>query len=110
MKAVEFVKKHGWDAVINAVKSTNAEETAAFESKDLDPILAKNGSVIGFNVKVYRIKYGEVKRLVDSHELVESYGGYDLAKNVMQITPLRKSSYDLIENLKQAIADVESCK
>ena len=54
------------------------------------------------------IKY--LKRLVDSHELVEIYGGYDLAKNVMQITPLRKSSYDLIENLKQAIADVESCK
>lgn len=51
-----------------------------------------------------------LKRLVDSHELVECYGGYDLAKNVMQITPLRKSSYDLIENLKQAIADVESCK
>ena len=52
----------------------------------------------------------DLKRLVESHELVECYGGYDLAKNVMQITPLRKSSYDLIENLKQAIADVESCK
>lgn len=51
----------------------------------------------------------ELKRLVDSYELVQCYGGYDLAKNVMQITPLRKSSYDLIEKLKQAIADVESC-
>lgn len=38
-----------------------------------------------------------LKRLVESHELVKCYGGYDLAKNVMQITPLRKSSYDLIE-------------
>ena len=51
----------------------------------------------------------ELTRLVESYELVQCYGGYDLAKNVMQITPLRKSSYDLIERLKQAIADVESC-
>ena len=88
MKAVEFVKKFGWEEA----KKKNSE---------------------GDNFYIWRRDkelFKDLKRLVDSHELVEIYGGYDLAKNVMQITPLRKSSYDLIENLKQAIADVESCK
>ncbi|EOR06847.1 hypothetical protein [Acinetobacter tandoii] len=80
MKANEFVKKHGWDAVINAVKSTNAEETATFESTNLDPILSKSGEVIRFNVKVHRIKYEEVKRLVESYELINGLGGYEKAK------------------------------
>ena len=106
MKANEFVKKHGWDAVINAVKSTNAEETAAFESKDLDPILAKNGSVIGFNVKIHAISYLDVKRLVESYELVMDYYGLTRAKEHAE------SNYtapELKAALKQAIADVEAC-
>ena len=106
MKANEFVKKHGWDAVINAVKSTNEEETAEFESTDLDPILSKRGDTIGFNVKVYRIKYGEVKRLVESHEVVENHNGVDMAKRFIDANIECNDS----DRLKQAIADVESCK
>ena len=90
MKANEFVKRFGLD---RAKQFVNADSTAH------DLVFAATG-----------VSFIDLKRLVDSHELVEIYGGYDLAKNVMQITPLRKSSYDLIENLKQAIADVESCK
>ena len=108
MKAVEFVKKHGWDAVINAVKSTNAEETSEFESTDLYPILSKRGDTIGFNVKVYRIKYGEVKRLVESHELVSNFGGLNGAKSqvFLQIT----HNINGWGKLQKAIADVESCQ
>lgn len=106
MKANEFVKKHGWDAVINAVKSTNAEETAAFESKDLDPILAKNGSVIGFNVKIHAISYLDVKRLVESHELVKEHGSLGGAK---EYADSAYTAPEVAERLRAAIADVESC-
>lgn len=46
----------------------------------------------------------DLKRLVDSHELVEQYGGVDEAKDYLP--SFRFDSYD---DLKQAIADVESC-
>lgn len=107
MKANEFVKKHGWDAVINAVKSTNAEETAAFESKDLDPILAKNGSVIGFNVKIHAISYLDVKRLVESHELVMEHGSIERA---IKYANSPYTAPEVEDVLLKAIADVEACK
>lgn len=115
MKANEFVKKHGWEAVIEAVKSTTAEKTAAFESKDLDPILAKDGSVIGFNVKVYAIPYIEVENLVESFETVGMWGGLPAAKAHLESLADRCANGGLgsvrgqHKNLKQAIADVESC-
>ncbi|WP_335987090.1 hypothetical protein [Acinetobacter bereziniae] len=105
MNAVEFVKKHGWEAVIDAVKSTTAEETAAFESKDLDPILTKDGSVIGFNVKVYAIPYVEVKSLVESWEFIDKHGGLERCKDWHKSSPFKRDKY--MRELKQAIADVE---
>lgn len=79
MKAKEFIKKHGWNAVISAVKSTTAEETVAFESKDLQYLDDEN-PMLGFNVKVYTIPYNDVKRYVDAYELVSKSGGIDHAK------------------------------
>lgn len=109
MKANEFVKKFGWGKAkeVSSFTSNVCEDPTHFDS-DLDIYVHFDdfkGVMDESDVCIH-----DIKRLVDSHELVESYGGYDLAKNVMQITPLRKSSYDLIENLKQAISDVESCK
>ena len=72
MKANEFVKKVG----IEAVKSY----IAAYKDHLTD----------------------ELKRLVESHELVEKLGGLDEAK--IYVPDGYKS-----ERLKQAIADVESC-
>ncbi len=72
MKANEFFKKVG----IEAVKSY----IAAYEDHLTD----------------------ELKRLVESHELVEKLGGLDGAK--IYVPDGYKS-----ERLKQAIADVESC-
>lgn len=106
MNAVEFVRKFGWEAVIEAVKSTTAEETAAFESKDLDPILTKDGSVIGFNVKVYAIPYLEVKSLVESWELVESCGGVKKVKQYLKDGNVFR--FEETPIMKQALADVES--
>lgn len=110
MKANEFVKKHGWDSVIKAVKGTTSEETAFFETTDLEPILSKNGNTIGFDVKVYRIKYDEVKNLIASWELVEKCGGLHMAKaDAMDLDGWEKTSPYWMK-IKQAIADVESCQ
>ena len=66
----------------------------------------------------------ELKRLVESHELVEKFGGLDKAKKSLEKAYKRfttKISYSVeiddktyltgvfIEDLEQAIADVESC-
>lgn len=106
MKANEFVKKHGWTAVVEAVKSTNAEETAFFESTELESILSKKGSFIGFDVKVHRIKYEEVKHLVESYELVGNFGGLEKA---MDAVINQEANSRPMSQLAQAIADVESC-
>ena len=44
----------------------------------------------------------QLKRLVESHELVENWGGLDDAKFALQLVRYP-------ERLKQAIGDVESC-
>jgi len=65
--------------------------------------------------------YKELKRLVESHDLVESYKGLHCAKNTLG---LLQSSMEIglyhgmdgvdaateIPRLKQAIADIEACK
>ena len=47
--------------------------------------------------------HDDLKRLVESHELVENWGGLDDAKFALQLVRYP-------ERLKQAIADVESCR
>ena len=47
--------------------------------------------------------HDDLKRLVESHELVENWGGLDDAKFALQLVRYP-------DRLKQAIADVESCK
>jgi hypothetical protein len=100
MKANEFVKKFGW---------LRAKQILNYADKDHISFLADGISTTYSHYDKNMISLDDLKRLVESYELVESYGGYDLAKEVKNITPLRKKSYDLIEKLKQAIADVESC-
>ena len=47
--------------------------------------------------------HDDLKRLVESHELVENWGGLDDAKFALQLVRYP-------DRLKQAIADVESCR
>lgn len=51
----------------------------------------------------YDLDTVELKRLVESHELVESWGGLDDAKFALQLVRYP-------ERLNQAILDVESCQ
>ena len=80
-KAVEFVKQYGWGYAKH--------------------ILTDDAPL------VIDLNYTYLKRLVESHELVESYGGLKEAKTICNL-----AKYVVIEyyyKLKQAIADVESC-
>lgn len=87
MKANEFVKKFGWDKVKSIVLNFN------YNSSNKFIVNLNNNSTIS----IY-----ELKHLVESHELVESYGG---------ITEARiKQAINGNKRLIVAIADVESCK
>ena len=81
MKANEFVKKFGW-------------EYAKHILTDDAPL-------------VMDLNYTNLKRLVESHELVESYGGLSQSRRWIERTVFKLS--DSMIALKKAIADVESC-
>lgn len=76
-------------------------------------------------VKSYIVAYedhltDELKRLIESHELVESFGGLKMAKESLKNLPSEYQSYTMTRDdtgattqsfkLNQAIADVESCQ
>lgn len=85
MKANEFIKKFGWD---RAKREVALIGTIAMMCGDND-----------FN--------NDLKRLVESHELVFEHGSIDRAKkyaNSPYTAPEVKCA------IEQAIADVESCK
>ena len=79
MKAIEFIKKFGWD----------------YAKERLD--YCKNARLVGMEI--------DLKRYVDAYELVQSYGGVkDAMKYANYIADI---SYRMYENTKQAIALVE---
>ncbi|WP_104499148.1 hypothetical protein [Acinetobacter indicus] len=81
MKANEFIKKFGWG------------EATAFLSLDSDVEIVYTASFLD-----------DLKRLVESHELVWSYGGLDAARK-----EAHKNCFYFNAPLLKAIADVESC-
>ena len=104
MKANEFVKKFGWDV------STKLSR----EMKGITESVADG--VAGWG----RSEWDKLKRLVGSHELVESFGGLEMAKESLKNLPSEYQSYTMTRDdtgattqsfkLNQAIADVESCQ
>ena len=93
MKANEFVKKFGLEYAKH---------------------IAYEDSVI-----LVDLDYNDLKCLIESHELVELRGGLDAAKHELILLQkhLNKTfgyvtiiTSEKIENLKQAIADMESCQ
>lgn len=94
MKANEYIKKYG--LVCANIKVAETEHTRSFD-----------------------VFYFNLKRLVESHELVESRGGLDAAKHELILLQKHLNNTfgyvtiitsEKIENLKQAIADVEGCQ
>ena len=95
MKANEFLKDNGLTKCSRIVDDLTEQEVDSDFVKDL-------------------------KRLVESHELVESFGGLKMAKESLKNLPSEYQSYTMTRDdtgattqsfkLKQAIADVESCQ
>lgn len=90
MKANEFVKKFGWGAAKH-----KAVELKIIES---------------MGVKL-SIEDEKLKRLVESHELIERVGGLSLAKDFYEKFECVHIGLNLIEcrKLGRVIKDVESC-
>ena len=86
MKAVEFIKKYGLDVAKHKV-----DELKIIES-------------MGDKLSIEDEK---LKRLVESHELIEQYNGLFEAKELIRVSPKLTSE---LRWLAAAIADVESCK
>lgn len=85
MKANEYIKKYGIDCASDILK----------HNEDL--------MNLGF--------FKDLKRLVESHELVETKGGLESAKNIVKedfIWCMGGKRY--LSPLEKAIADVESCQ
>ena len=90
MKANEFVKKFGLDLAkldVRAVKGGFIKRESLVEH-------------YGFDI------LDDLKRLVESHELVKEHGTIERAKEYAN-SPY--TAPEVKERLKQAIADVESC-
>lgn len=98
MKAVDFVKKFGWDATKSTLK--NAPDWA-YETAGLYDYADKYHSD-AYPVQDYAL-ITDLKRLVKSHKIVQSFGGLQDAKTVSKMGKYYKY-------LKQAITDVESCQ
>lgn len=112
MKANEFVKKFGWDKAkeVAGFTSNVCEDPTHFDS-DLD-IYVHFDDFKGV-MDESDVCIGDLKRLVESHELVELTGGLEMAKSVLDIEINAKHyEYDAskVTQLSKAIADVESCQ
>ena len=81
MKANEFVKKYGLEYAKH---------------------IAYEDSVI-----LVDLDYNDLKRLVESHELVKEHGNLERAKMYAESI---YTAPEIVERMKQAIADVESCQ
>ena len=88
MQANEFVKEHGWD-----------------KAKEL---LAKANGCASIKSMGHHFLYSDLERLVESWEFVEEHGGFEQCKRWYKESPFKQDKY--IRELKQVIADVESCQ
>ena len=101
MRSNEFVKKFGWDGAISFTDWYGGNTTFKFLKVKEKTISVHSGD------QPYDFHINDLKRLVESRELVKDYYGLTRAKEHAE------SNYtapELRAALKQAIADVESCQ
>ena len=99
MKANEFVKKYGIEAAIDLW-------CGAFDLYN-NNLQILNGMVCSFPGNQFLFDLVDIKRLVESHELVEKHGGLENAKDeyFSCVQNNEPASY-----VAKAIFDVESCQ
>ena len=101
MKAQEYIKKYGITKAKELVSSV--VNTISVGGVVCDPcFITDEGEHIGYN---------DLKRVVDSYDMVESKGGLIKAKEILADNPVWcYGSKRYSSPLERAIADVESCK
>ena len=123
VKANEFVKKYGWEHakdVLNGCKSwidrksgnVLSDNSFVIDSRTYEHAIGTlyMGEFTNYCEESYRV--GEVnllllKRLIESHRIVESLGGLEKAKIRCYLE--KHVTMESYNKLKQTIEDVESC-
>ena len=103
MKANEFFKKHGLNKA-KVLLSTQGKTIANLKNEyTVEQLKEYQGSIVSDDL----MSFVELKRLVESHELVKEHGTIERAKEYAN-SPY--TAPEVKERLEQAIADVESCQ
>ena len=96
MKAQEYVKKYGIAKAKELVSSI--VNTISVGGVVCDPcFITDKGEYVGYN---------DLKRVVESYDMVEDHGSINRAKMYAES---RYTAPEVTDRLKQAILDVESC-
>ena len=104
MKANEFVKKFGWEEAIEIVDGLPEK----FIFKPLGSVCWDNNTYKysdRFKPRSSLVNMADLKRLVESHELIG--GDLEYAKKFYADCAFKRDKH--LVRYKQAIADVESC-
>lgn len=106
MKANDFVKEYGFEKAKKLINEA---------PKDADCFMF--GQVFGYaktitdkGLRDDEVRLYDLKRLVESHEIVEGFGGLDAAKKELSRQSVLRWVNPETERLRSAIADVESCQ
>lgn len=109
MKVEEFVKTHGTKVVSGIVKHygnhTHVTDDARMFITEEFYKRTRSDYVDDLNSMV---KMVDLKRIVESHELVERIGGIEKAK--IRCYPAKHLTMESYHDLRKAIADVEACQ
>ena len=97
MKANEFVKKFGWLRAKQILKYSD-DSHRYFIADGISTTYSNYGD--GF------YSLADLKRLVESHGLVKEHGSLERAKMYAESM---YTAPEVVERMKQAVADVESC-
>ena len=104
MKANEFVKKFGWEEANSFVNWYGGKTSFKFLKVKEQTISVHSGD------QPYDFHIDALKRLIESHELVESYGGLESAKEFVGSEYRKLSQPKTYNRLCEAILDVNNCK
>lgn len=104
MKANEFVKKYGLNKA-KVLLSTQGKTIANLKSEyTAEQLKEYQGYIVSDDL----MSLVELRRLVESHELVGKVGGLDKAKMLLRMR-IAAELYESADEIEKAIADVESC-
>ena len=109
MNAHEFVKQYGMDRAKNIVNNIPSKYMACYHSLVCYDIKSKKYSD-RFKPREDLVNMAWLKRIVESHELVEQYGGLGGAKKKLNGLCIFRWITPEITALERAITDFEACQ